>query len=325
MTSRDHWGMDDKTAVENYNPVDNSVDNSVDPLDVSMSGIELDPQSQENYLNALFELGLDMSPGTGEYRSGEAGIEAFQKGDYFEGGLGILGAIPGLGMVTRGARRLLPSITKLGDEVSNAMHSLKDREDELKALLPKSVPNERGLMTDPMEELAKVNPEKHAELVDVRNRIANMNSASMTDQTVEGTLRAGGFMPDNPAIANMQAQMAGSKIGRELLDQASVNPAIANMQAQMAGSKLGKELLDQSSINPAIANMQAQMAGSKAIRDMQARGDGSRLEDDLLEVLKDIDDSNFAEGGVVSLLDTARNMTRRPRGIMGYVPYLGAK
>ena len=265
--------MDDKTAVENYNPVDNSVDNSVDPLDVSMSGIELDPQSQENYLNALFELGLDMSPGTGEYRSGEAGIEAFQKGDYFEGGLGILGAIPGLGMVTRGARRSLPSITKLGDEVSNAMHSLKDREDELKALLPKSVPNERGLMTDPMEELAKVNPEKHAELVDVRNRIANMNSASMTDQTVEGTLRAGGFMPDNPAIANMQAQMAGSK----------------------------------------------------AIRDMQARGDGSRLEDDLLEVLKDIDDSNFAEGGVVSLLDTARNMTRRPRGIMGYVPYLGAK
>ena len=281
--------MGEKISYENGDIVDNSVENTGDPLDVSMTGVELDPESQQNYINDLVELGLDMAPGTGEYRSGEAGIEAFKQGDYLGAGLGALGAIPGFGMITRGARRLLPSITKLGPEVSNAMNLLKDREDDLKALMPKSVPNERGLMTDPVEEFAKVNPEKHAELLGVQQRIQDMNMASLNEGTVEGTLRAGGFgSSDSPAIQAMQAQIAGSKFGKDLGNYVSSDhPAIQDMDARIAGSKLGKEMAE-------------------------------RLKNT-------VDDSKFAQGGVVSLVDTARNMTRGPRGIMSFVPYLGAK
>ena len=68
----------------------------------------------------MVELGLDLAPVTGEIRSAQAAVEDFEKGDYGMAALGALGALPGVGIVGRGAKAGVKAVSKYADDLWDA-------------------------------------------------------------------------------------------------------------------------------------------------------------------------------------------------------------
>jgi len=80
-----------------------------DPLALSETAEEEDPiareQAGEKYVSQMTDLGLDLAPVTGEVRSFQQGMKDFEEGNPFMGTLGVIGALPLLGMFGRGAKK----------------------------------------------------------------------------------------------------------------------------------------------------------------------------------------------------------------------------
>ena len=64
-------------------------------------------------------VGLDLAPVTGEIRSAQAGIKAFQEGDPLGAALGFAGAVPGVGIASRAAR-----VSRKGRKLARETESL---------------------------------------------------------------------------------------------------------------------------------------------------------------------------------------------------------
>ena len=62
-------------------------------------------QEGEEFVKQMTELGLDLAPVTGEIRSFQQGMKDFEEGNPFMGTLGVIGALPLLGMFGRGAKK----------------------------------------------------------------------------------------------------------------------------------------------------------------------------------------------------------------------------
>jgi len=92
-----------------------------DPLALSETAEEMDPETRrqagEEYLKQMTELGLDLAPGTGEIRSAQGAVEDFEEGNYGMAALGALGAVPGVGMVARGAKAGVKAVSKYADDL----------------------------------------------------------------------------------------------------------------------------------------------------------------------------------------------------------------
>lgn len=86
-----------------------------DPMMPSEEGLDQgEPITLEDFLN----FGLDMAPVTGEIRSAQEGIEAYEEGDYVGAALGAAGAIPGVGMVGRGVKKGAGAVADVAEEVA---------------------------------------------------------------------------------------------------------------------------------------------------------------------------------------------------------------
>ena len=79
--------------------------------------IKPEEQIEDETTRQMVGLGLDLAPVTGEIRSAQAAVEDFEKGDYGMATLGALGAVPGVGMVARGAKTGVKAISKYADEL----------------------------------------------------------------------------------------------------------------------------------------------------------------------------------------------------------------
>ena len=97
---------------------------ATDPLMLSETAAEEDVATREkegaDYVKQMTELGLDLAPVTGEIRSAQAAVEDFEKGDYGMAALGALGAVPGVGMVARGAKAGVKAVSKYADDLWDA-------------------------------------------------------------------------------------------------------------------------------------------------------------------------------------------------------------
>lgn len=82
-----------------------------DPLSLSETVEEEDAvareQAGEEYIKQMTELGLDMAPVTGEIRSFQAGIKDFEEGNPLMGTLGVIGALPIIGIPGRAAKKAI--------------------------------------------------------------------------------------------------------------------------------------------------------------------------------------------------------------------------
>lgn len=98
---------------------------ATDPLMLSETVEEEDvatrEQEGEDYVKQMTELGLDLAPVTGEIRSAQAAVKDYEEGNYGMAALGALGALPGVGIVGRGAKK---AIEKFGPE---ALDMIPDR------------------------------------------------------------------------------------------------------------------------------------------------------------------------------------------------------
>lgn len=109
-----------------------------DPLMLSETAAEEDvatrEQEGEDYTKQMLELGLDLAPVTGEIRSAQGAVEDFEKGNYGMAALGALGAVPGVGIIGRGAKagvKALRSVDK-AEDIADAKKILGD-EDAIQA------------------------------------------------------------------------------------------------------------------------------------------------------------------------------------------------
>ena len=82
-----------------------------DPLSLSETVEEEDvvarEQAGEEYIKQMTELGLDMAPVTGEIRSFQAGMKDFEEGNPLMGTLGVIGALPIIGIPGRAAKKAI--------------------------------------------------------------------------------------------------------------------------------------------------------------------------------------------------------------------------
>jgi hypothetical protein len=125
-----------------------------DPLIVSETAEEEDPEvrqkAAEEFVEGATELALDVAPVTGEIRSAQEAVESFKEGDILGTALGAAGAIPGLGMVARGAKagiKGLRTVDKTQDK-KEALELLENKSDidawKTKNKLPESQRQKRN-------------------------------------------------------------------------------------------------------------------------------------------------------------------------------------
>lgn len=76
-----------------------------DPLDVG-GEVPTTEEDQAKFLEFITNAGLDMAPVTGEVRSAQSALEEFKKGNYGMGTLDAAGAVPLLGMMARGGKKI---------------------------------------------------------------------------------------------------------------------------------------------------------------------------------------------------------------------------
>jgi len=105
-----------------------------DPLALSETAAEEDvatrEQESEDYVKQMIELGLDLAPVTGEIRSAQSAIKDYEEGNYGMAALGALGAVPGVGIIGRGAKagvKALRSVDK-AEDIADAKKILGDED-----------------------------------------------------------------------------------------------------------------------------------------------------------------------------------------------------
>jgi hypothetical protein len=91
--------------------------------------------SEDSFGKALTEISADLTPGIGEVRSAMDAKKSFEEGDALGVGLGVLGAVPGIGIGARG----LKSFIKAG-KVAEGVKKLNSVSDEAFETVLKEIP-----------------------------------------------------------------------------------------------------------------------------------------------------------------------------------------
>ena len=100
-----------------------------DPLMVSDAGIE--EGDSEVFKDAL-TFAAEMAPGTGEVLSAKDAYDSYQEGDYLGAALGAVGAIPGVGIVGRAAKKGAKTAARASDEIMELARGMLDEAVEAK-------------------------------------------------------------------------------------------------------------------------------------------------------------------------------------------------
>ena len=113
--------------------------------------------SEDSFGKALTEISADLTPGIGEVRSAMDAKKSFEEGDALGVGLGVLGAVPGIGIGARG----LKSFVKAG-KVAEGVKNLNSVSDEAFETVLKEIPPPKlkGTKEDDPFELINVNREE---------------------------------------------------------------------------------------------------------------------------------------------------------------------
>ena len=114
-------------------------------------------ESEDSFGKALTEISADLTPGIGEVRSVMDAKKSFEEGDALGVGLGVLGAVPGIGIGARG----LKSFVKAG-KVAEGVKNLNSVSDEAFETVLKEIPPPKlkGTKEDDPFELINVNREE---------------------------------------------------------------------------------------------------------------------------------------------------------------------
>jgi len=129
-----------------------------DPNDITEEDWQTFEDSQEPItLDDFINFGLDMAPVTGEIRSAQEGLEAYEEGDYVGAALGAAGAIPGVGMVGRAAKKGGKAIMEgVDDVVEELSPAFREFFTPLKKTKDGYVPEKDGAVLRPDESVEEV-------------------------------------------------------------------------------------------------------------------------------------------------------------------------
>jgi len=164
-------------------------------LDYEQQMMEMESQppedtGEEGAGKVMTDLAADLTPGIGEVRSAMDAKRAYEEGDALGVGLGVAGAIPGIGIGARG----LKSFVKAG-KVAEGVKKLDNVSDEVFETVLKEIPPEKlkGSKEDDPFELINVNREewraankkeykKPQSEVDLQNAALKLDSGEITPQ-----------------------------------------------------------------------------------------------------------------------------------------------
>jgi hypothetical protein len=136
-----------------------------DQMMTDMQGTPPTEDTEEgSFGKALTELSADLTPGVGEVRSAMDAKKAYEEGDMFGVGLGVLGAVPGVGIGARVAKRALKTVDEIKDtpkglagkvkENGNATNVLKITNDEAAAWKKENAVSQRQKQKPQIKEAA---------------------------------------------------------------------------------------------------------------------------------------------------------------------------
>ena len=156
-------------------------------LDYEQQMMEMESQppedsGEEGAGKALTGLAADLTPGIGEVRSVMDAKKSFEEGDMFGAGLGVLGAVPGIGMGARLAKRALNTVDEIKalpkglagkvKEDGNAFDKLKIADDEAAKWKKENAVSQRQKQKPELKEAAtklqnkEITKKEYTELVD---------------------------------------------------------------------------------------------------------------------------------------------------------------
>lgn len=101
---------------------------------MDMQGTPPEDTEGSSFGKALTELSADLTPGVGEVRSAMDAKQAYEEGDMLGVGLGVLGAVPGVGMGARLAKRALKTVDEIKDIPKGLAGKVKEGEDAYKLM-----------------------------------------------------------------------------------------------------------------------------------------------------------------------------------------------
>jgi hypothetical protein len=177
---------------------------------VEMEGTPPEDTEESSFGKELTGFAADITPGVGEVRSAMDAKKAYEEGDMFGVGLGVVGAIPGIGMGARVAKRALKTVDEIKDIPKGLASKVKEGDDAYK-LLGVSPEDAKKWKTEQPTNKQQQNPKLREAALKLKNKeITKQEYTDLVNEIMP--IKMIEKMPEMPSLKRVTMALSDNKV-----------------------------------------------------------------------------------------------------------------